>query len=302
MKILEVDKCPALDSDDFGITWEVTGNCTYDCRYCELHYKEAYCYPTEILKLINDLSKTKKVILTLFGGEPTIHPDFLKILEELDPSIELGVFTNLSKNIKYFEKVLEIKPNLKFETSFHPSQSDFKTYYEKIEFLMSKKVKVSVAFMYDTPYNMLKECYEELCSICPDVTPFKISYPDQGFTSEEVKWFLNENTTKTRKINIKYEENGEIIEKESTPGFLWAHNINNFKYFRCDCGKSCFYISSQGDVYPCLDYKKKNLGKFFSVKEHYQDTLKKVMEVGLVCKSDVCTSEIDVRKQRLLNI
>lgn len=302
MKVLEVNKCPALNPDDFGITWEVTGNCSFDCRYCELHYREPYSYPTEVIKLINNLSKDKNIILTLFGGEPTVHPDFLKIVKELDPKIDLGVFTNLSRGVKFFEKVLEIRPNLKFETSFHPSQTDFKKYFETVEFLMSEGVKVSIAFMYDTPYNMLKETYEELCSICPDVTPFKIDYKDQGFTSEQVKWFLNENKNKTRKITLKYEKNGIIHDGESTPGYLWAHNINNFKYYQCDCGKSCFYISSQGDVYPCLDYKKKGLGKFFSVHDSYDVELNEVLQKGLICKSDECTSEIDVKKKRILNI
>jgi len=302
MKVLEVNKCPALKSNDFGITWEVTGNCTYDCRYCTLHYKEPYHYPLETLKLINDLSKNKNIILTLFGGEPTLHPDFLRILEELDPKIDLGVFTNLSKGLSYFEKVLEIRPDLKFETSYHPSQTDLKKYLETIEYLVSKNVKVSVAFMYDTPYNMLQEVYEEICSVCSDVTPFKIDYKDQGFTTEEVKWFLNQNKNKTRKIYLKYEKEGIIQEKDTTPGFLWANNINNFKYYRCDCGKSCFYISSQGDVYPCLDYKKKGLGKFFSVHDSYGRALREVLGRGLICKSDECTSEIDVRKQRILNI
>jgi len=302
MKVLKIDKCPSLNEDDFGITWEVTGNCTYDCRYCVLHYKEPYAYPKEIIKFINDLSETKNIILTLFGGEPTSHPDFLKILRGLSKNINLGVFTNLSKSIPYYDKAFKLRPNMKFETSYHPSQSDFKTYCEKVSFLMSRNAQVSVAFMYDTSYGMLKEQYEELCKICPDVTPFKIDYHDQGFTSEQVKWFLKENMNKTRKIKVRYEEDGVIQDKETTPGFLWANNINNFKYYQCDCGKSCFYISSQGDVYPCLDYKKKDLGKFFSVHENYQEKLNEVLQKGLICKSDECTSEIDVKKKRILNI
>jgi len=301
MKVLEVNKCPVLNPNDFGITWEVTGNCTYDCRYCVLHYKEPYHYPTETLELINKLAETKNIILTLFGGEPTAHPEFLKILGDLDPCIDLGIFTNLSKGEGYFQKILDIRPNIKFETSFHPSQSNFKDYYKKIEFLMTKGVSVSVAFMYDTPYNMLRECYEELCKICPDVTLFKIDYHDQNLSSNEMSWFMNENKNKSRKITVTYEKDGVTLTKETTPGFLWANNINNFKYFHCDCGKSCFYISSQGDVYPCLDYKKKNLGKYFNVHDDYTPMLE-VVGCGLICTSNECTSEIDVYKKRLLNI
>jgi sulfatase maturation enzyme AslB (radical SAM superfamily) len=302
MKVLEVNKCPALSPNDFGITWEVTGNCTYDCRYCVLHYKEPYHYPTKTLEFINNLSKTKNIILTLFGGEPTAHPDFLKILNDLDPHIDLGIFTNLSKGESYFQKILDIRPNIKFETSFHPSQVDFKSYYNKIKFLMSKNAKVAIAFMYDTNFSMLKEYYSELCALCPDVTLFKIDYPDQNISMSDMSWILEENKNKARKIKVTYDKDGLTHTLETTPGFLWANNINNFKYYRCDCGKSCFYISSQGDVYPCLDYKKKNLGKFFSVNEEYSTILNKVLEQGLVCVSDECTSEIDVRKQRILNL
>ena len=301
MKVLELDQYPSLNPDDFGITWEVTGNCTYDCRYCVLHYKEPYKYPTGTIKLINDLSKSKNIILTLFGGEPTAHPDFLKILEELDSSLDLGVFTNLSKGIAFFEKVLEVRPNLKFETSYHPSQADLRKYCKTVEFLLAKKCQVSIAYMYDTPYAMNQACYETLSKLCPDVTPFKIDYPDQGFTADELSWFLKENQDKTKNILVTYEDNGKLVTRETTPGFLWANNINNFKYFRCDCGKNCFYISSQGDVYPCLDYKKKNLGKFFSVYESYAESLGKVLKQGVICKSEECTSEICVPKQRILN-
>lgn len=303
IKVLEINKYPSLSDDSFGITWEVTSNCTYDCRYCVLHKKENFTYPKETIDLINKLSESKNIILTLFGGEPTSHPDLLKIISELDNKIDLGIFTNLSRSKQYYEKLLELKPNLKFETTYHPSQAHFNEYCSKIQFLMDNKIKVSIAFMVDSRYlSFSKREYDFLCEICQDVTPFKIDFQDQELLESDDIWLMSENTIKNKKLRMIYEENGELHDIESTPGFLWANNLNNFKYYQCDCGKSCFYISSNGDVFPCLDYKKNNLGKFFNVMDDYSSKLEDVLKSGIICKSNQCTSEIDVRKKRILNV
>lgn len=300
MKILEIDKSPKLGPDDFGITWEVTGNCTFDCRYCVLHYKDPIVYPQETIDLINDLSNRKNLILTLFGGEPTLHPDFLKILGSLNSNIKLGVFSNLSKGVSYFAKVLKLRPDLIFETSYHPSQTNLESYCETLQYLVDHGANLDVAFMYDTTCDNLRETYARLESICPSISPYMIDNPDVTRPPDE-KWFID-NTRRTRKIDITYKENGEIKQRTESIGYMWANQLNNFKLYRCDCGKSNFYISSQGGVYPCLDYKKNDLGEFFSVYDDYSEDLERVLKEGVICKSSICTSEIDVHKKRILNI
>ncbi len=302
MQVLELSKYPPNNDNDFGITWEVTSNCTQDCRYCDLHKNEKTFYPEKIIKFINKLSEHKNVILTLFGGEPTSHPDFIKILQKLNNNITLGIFTNLSKDIYFLEKILEIKSNIKFETSYHPSFTNYLEYKKKIKFLIERGVSVSIAFMYDTSINDLKQKYGELCSICKETSPNIIDYFDQIVSKEEKDWILEELKNKSKNIFLKYQESGVVYDALTTPSFLWMNNINNYKYYLCECGKKCFYISSNGDVYPCLDYKKNNFDKFFNVNENYTHVLNRVLEKGIICKSDRCTSEIDVRKTRILKI
>lgn len=75
--------------------------CQFRCFYCLPHGaafmpQKQWLTPTEITDIANDFVKLGITHLRVTGGEPTLRPDFLKIMELLRtiPNIHLGLTTN----------------------------------------------------------------------------------------------------------------------------------------------------------------------------------------------------------------
>ena len=88
----------AMDTDRYTLTGNfdllITGGCTMSCKGCTyVDYPgmgNTICktmQPEEILEIMNKLANENLLLssLTLLGGEPTIHPQFLEITKLLAP-------------------------------------------------------------------------------------------------------------------------------------------------------------------------------------------------------------------------
>lgn len=69
----------------FLIVWNFTNACNLKCKHC--YQNASKPLPTELtlqekLNILSQLDEAGVPLIALSGGEPTIHPDFLKIVEE----------------------------------------------------------------------------------------------------------------------------------------------------------------------------------------------------------------------------
>lgn len=67
--------------------WSITGKCNYNCRHCFMAADNA-CLMREFsreewTRLIEDFDECGVQTITLTGGEPLLHPDFLDIMREI---------------------------------------------------------------------------------------------------------------------------------------------------------------------------------------------------------------------------
>ncbi|MCS7126462.1 MAG: radical SAM protein [Aigarchaeota archaeon] len=82
----------------FLIVWNFTNACNLKCKHC---YQNASTpLPNELsleekLDVLNQLDEIGVPLIALSGGEPTIHPDFLKIVEE---GSKKGIFMAVATN------------------------------------------------------------------------------------------------------------------------------------------------------------------------------------------------------------
>lgn len=293
-KVVEIKDNGLIDNylNYYGITWEVTSNCNFKCRYCALNRDEPPQDTKKIVNFINKLNKKTPVMATLFGGEPTNHPDILEIIENLECEIKL--FTNLSKNLSFYEEVLRLKPKTHIETTYHNDRKNFEEFFYKVK-KISETARVTVYLMLDSKYKDTKELYSRLISLNIEVSVLRVHCDDQEeLPKEEEEWFKGVN--KGDAIIIVTSEGREF---SATVGYVYAHNLNNFKYFRCLCGKRNMYISSKGLCYPCLDYKNKEL-PFFDIHNPNEEELNKTLNSSTICVMERCTSEISTPKKRVL--
>ena len=114
--------------DIIHFSWTLIDYCNYSCYYCSEKHKLVDDSRNKTISthqlIIQRLKRFDKPFnIDLFGGEPTLHPNLPKIIDDLI-QIELcrvvNIITNLSRPIAYFEKINEKKSDKVFVlASFH---------------------------------------------------------------------------------------------------------------------------------------------------------------------------------------
>ena len=113
--------------------WHLTNWCNYKCSYCpvldvitnDFTVEEHASYQMVLARLAH-VETSFNVCLT--GGEPTLHPNILDILDKLSSiknSQDIALFTNLSRPVAFYKR---IKPSDKIVVfaSYHPEFSNDK--------------------------------------------------------------------------------------------------------------------------------------------------------------------------------
>ncbi|MGM0520209.1 MAG: radical SAM protein, partial [Campylobacterota bacterium] len=118
------------------INWILTRKCNYSCTYCGSYQNTQEFEPFDKIKKailqIKMLNK-KHYRFTLSGGEPTLHPQYIKIVEsiykELGNTAYINTITNLSRSKTFYEKLINrlhvYRKNLVFDTSYHFEFANF---------------------------------------------------------------------------------------------------------------------------------------------------------------------------------
>jgi organic radical activating enzyme len=132
MRTIQSSGLPEVETVFFD--WPITMWCNYKCSYCPVVEDVTNDFTkdkhTNMHKLtLSRLSKVDKPFnICLTGGEPTLHPEFLDIVDGLIniPNCQnVSVFTNLSRPPKFFEKI-HSSDKLVIIASYHPEYATSK--------------------------------------------------------------------------------------------------------------------------------------------------------------------------------
>ncbi len=305
MKIIEVKDYNYIDPiNRYVITWELLTKCNYACNYCDIHGKDIsknWELPVNFLNYLTTFNNTK---VTLFGGEPTEHPAFFDILKKLEVK-KIELYTNLSKDISFYDLAISIQPNIEIEASYHPSKERFENFFKKLKYLSNNLQKLEIVYMLDTRYSNYRKEYALLKEIVSDKVSLIISKVEHSsqkkLNEKEENWYQEQQ--KGKDLILIYEENGIIKTKETISNYLFSNGLNSFQYFNCSCGSKNIYISHDCNVYPCLDYRKRNLDPFFNLTQgDFKENFEKIKNKNTICRLPICSSELGVPKKRVLNL
>jgi len=116
----------------YQILWDLSRKCNYDCSYCwsSVHNKDAVHTPVDILisaidKIISTWSNGETIRWNFGGGEPTLHPDFLKILKYLKSKKQwVLVTTNGSRPGKYWAEAIEYVNSVNLSVHFEYAEEE----------------------------------------------------------------------------------------------------------------------------------------------------------------------------------
>jgi organic radical activating enzyme len=281
--------------------WELTRNCNFNCKYCVYPKRNDKFTPLPVLiKALKNMQDSKyRFDLDLMGGEPTIHPNYIDILEESLkrlPNSNVYTTTNVSKNLDFFraidDRVNRFNYRTKFYFSYHSERTDPLEFVKKVDFLGDRGYAVYIKFICETnDFDKIKSDYEILKN--SNHSKFFIKYlwgyRETGIYSEEyLEWM------KDRTIDNNYFFNIEYLDDDNT-NRIAVMNYEQIKSLGFDQLKDyyCYvyrllYIDVFGEIYSsCLkSHGEKSVSNIYL--KHIDFVFDKFQELKK-CKHSECT-------------
>jgi sulfatase maturation enzyme AslB (radical SAM superfamily) len=133
----------------------LTLSCNLTCSYCINHLsgeavKKRFLKGQEWVKQLNRLELSNDVPLSIQGGEPTIHPHFYEIINQIDSRFPIDLLTNIQFDPNEFMKNISpdrIKRSAKYSSirvTFHPETMDWKTTLNKVKILHDNEYSIGI--------------------------------------------------------------------------------------------------------------------------------------------------------------
>lgn len=104
----------------------LTLECNFHCSYCinwtngRQNRGQSLLPGKKWVKILNRIEPREDLPITLQGGEPSLHPDFIWIINNINPRLHIDILTNLSFDTE------------KFIREIHPARLDRKSPYPSI--------------------------------------------------------------------------------------------------------------------------------------------------------------------------
>jgi len=163
----------------FSINWNIGKRCNYSCTYCPpaVHDNFSPHMPFDTFKkAINKIQESishKKIQITFTGGEPTINPNFFKIV---DYCVNLGikVFTNTNGTctVKKMYKLIQAGGAM---VSVHAEFAQQKKLVGKIQEVLLYNLSGNLNVKYMLAPGKLEECKQFISILPPRTSKFKFS-------------------------------------------------------------------------------------------------------------------------------
>ena len=129
--------------------------CNLNCSYCINHFehriiKRKVVSGKDWVRALNRVISRPDLPVTLQGGEPSMHPDFIYIINNLKSGLNIDILTNLGFDIKEFikkvdpQRIKRESPYASIRVSFHPEQMDIDELSKKVIMLLDRGYSVGI--------------------------------------------------------------------------------------------------------------------------------------------------------------
>ena len=298
----------------FHISYKLTDNCNHQCKYCsqwtlgqEFNTKEQI---VEHFRLIREVV-LKETNLTKFdtyftGGEPTLHPDFFEIIEEIyalfEGNIHIHIQSNTTKNLNWYKKLKSYNfgSDIVFSTSFQLDQiRNVEGWIENVEYLYKEKQLESISFMLEEKrITLINSYYKRFKTMGFPIKIIFVSAVDyDGIPG--YKQLIKDAETDTsdeggNQIEYKVSFNDGTTE-ECSDLDLRLKGYNNFFLMKCEAGYRSIMIDTNGELSYCFAHYFNVRGKnLLNINKGKEDLLKIIKPQ--VCLWKECRCELWLRK------
>jgi MoaA/NifB/PqqE/SkfB family radical SAM enzyme len=160
-RIVRLGQRSMLYRNLFSVSWLLGRYCNYKCSYCWPYARsdERDHRPTSlILSTIDEIKRQARkrgfnsFHFSFSGGEPTMHPGYLKILEHYSSDsksnyLSAHMTTNLSAGLGWLRKYVQATKSLhrlSVTASFHKEFANPEQFQEKLQYLQSEDIQVTI--------------------------------------------------------------------------------------------------------------------------------------------------------------
>lgn len=117
--------------------------CNLRCSYCinrfdTFRYEKGFLPGEDWVRGLNRIVSRSDLPVTLGGGEPSLHPDFIHILNHINPELNIDILTNLQFDIDNFmrrvdpKRIKRLAPYASIRVSYHPEVMQLEPLVEKV--------------------------------------------------------------------------------------------------------------------------------------------------------------------------
>ena len=150
-------------------------SCNLKCSYCINHYGESnlpkgHLSGRDWVRGLNRIESRDDLPITLQGGEPSLHKDFIYILNNIERSLNIDVLTNLQFDENRFmrdihpDRIKRNAPYASIRVSYHPEVMDLDPLLEKTLELLRNGYSVGIWGLAHPNNEKLNEEAKRKCS------------------------------------------------------------------------------------------------------------------------------------------
>ena len=278
------------NSNQYWATWSILDACNYSCWYCPIK-KNEYASDKIIddtINFLHNISTNKDMEVTLFGGEPSIHPKLDYICDKLNKFCDIRIFTNFSLNTIIYENLIE-KYNVKYSISYHPDMISDNKFIDSLDVFKYKNNIGHINIMY---VNNMENMSMNVAEYCRKYNiPHRISpIHDLGNLSSyifPIKYSHRKDVITVKDTVIAQKNNKKWYSDEECR----FYGYNKFNGYICYKGYSSCFITHHGNVYKCLrDMEEKN---FLTIYDDIND----ILSYENCCPYESCICENYIPKE-----
>jgi sulfatase maturation enzyme AslB (radical SAM superfamily) len=152
----------------------LTFACNLSCSYCINRYEQSVIHRRMIsgeewVRGINRVFSRDDLPVTLQGGEPSLHKDFIHIINHIRPELNIDILTNLQFDVVGFmkevhpDRVKRQAPYASIRVSYHPETMELDALIKKTLMMLEKHYSVGIWAVNHPAYEKVIEGAREKC-------------------------------------------------------------------------------------------------------------------------------------------
>lgn len=259
-----------------------TLRCNMSCKFCfvkNVNKKDNIELPLSCwTDVINQAKDMGVFSISILGGEPTLYPDIISLLECANESGMNITITSNGMNVP--QEVLDaivrfdnVVPVFSLQSMSELNQTlmggDYHRTIETIEYLMEKKKKVRINSVYT---NQTLEDFYGIIDYCilHKVDRYSVGlYMDINKSNKNIKYHTFEEARKLDEelkhyVSSRHAESDFMVSIEGCMLYTgypeYEHDIRRLTqyekiYYGCRAGRTKLEIYANGDVFPCICFE-----------------------------------------------